>query len=38
MHLEVKCHKNGRNKMFRGKQPPNEVSLLFFNVEMLMER
>ena len=37
MHLEVKMPENGRNKVFRSKQSPNKVPLLFLNMKMLEE-
>ena len=35
---KLKCHKNDRNEVFRGKQQWNMVPLLRLNVKMLKER
>ena len=34
----LKCLKNDRNKVFRGKQPSKKVPLLFLDVNIFKER
>ena len=38
VHLVIKMRENGKNKVFKGKQAPKKVSLLFLDVKMLEER
>ena len=36
-HLVISLPENGRSKVFRGKQAPNKVPLLFLDVKLLEE-
>ena len=38
MHLSIKTPENDRNKVFRNKQAPKKVPMLFLDVKMLEER
>ena len=37
LHLLIKMPEKGRNKVFRDKQAPNNVPLLFLDVKILEE-
>ena len=37
LHLAWKMPQHGRNKVFKGKQTPNNLPLLLFDVKMLEE-
>ena len=38
LHLVIKIHENGKNKVFRGKEAPNKVQLLFLDMKMVEEK
>ena len=38
MHLEIEMPQIDRNKVFRCKQPPNKVPLLFLDVKIFKKR
>ena len=38
MYLQIKMPQNSRNNVFRSKQTPNKVRLMFLDVEKLNER